>query len=109
MVYYIQRQGEPLNQKNQNQEDRMSRDGYNSDDRLLDAIEAITGGNLDCEGDCGNDACDGTHPEDCGDAAVSLWCDGGREDELRAWLDKKHPGWSDEAPLAWGAGHLEAK
>ena len=87
----------------------MSRDGYNSDDRLLDAIEAITDGNLDCEGDCGNEACDGTHPEDCGDDAVALWRDGGRENELRTWLDKKHPGWRDDAPLAWGAGHLDAK
>ena len=109
MVYYMQRQGEPLNQINQTKEDRMSRDGYNSDDRLLDAIEAITGGNLDCSGDCDNEACDGAHPEDCADDAVALWYNGGREDELRTWLDKKYPTWRDDAPLAWGAGYLEAK
>ena len=85
----------------------MSRDGYNSDDRLLEAIEAITGGNLDCEGECGNFGCDGTQPENCGDEAVILWCDGGREDEIRAWLDQHYPEWRDDAPLEWGAGELE--
>lgn len=86
----------------------MSRNGYNSDERVLEAIEAITGGNLDCNGNCDNEECDGAHPENCGDAAVILWCDGGRENELRAWLDKHYPEWRNDAPLAWGAGHLTA-
>ena len=31
----------------------MMRGGYETDDRLVDAIEAITGGNLGCAGECG--------------------------------------------------------
>jgi hypothetical protein len=84
----------------------VSRDGYNTDDRLLEAIEAITDGDIGCCGDCGEYACDGSHPENCGDEAVALWRDGGRENELREWLDKKYPKWRDDAPLSWGAGEL---
>lgn len=94
----------------------MHRNGYETDDRLLDAIDAITGGDLDCEGQCGGhvdlnpydpdyrDHC----IEDCNDPAVVLWREGGRENELRRWLDKNHPGWRADAPLAWGAGELTA-
>lgn len=84
----------------------MSRDGYMTDDRILDCIEALTGGNLECRGECGAPACEGGHPEDCNDPAVKLWADGGRDKELIAWLDKNRPGWRDDAPLCWGAGYL---
>ena len=73
------------------------RDGYQTDERLLDAIEAITGGDLD--------ASDG-YPEDSDDPAVALWRDGGRDDELREWLDANRPGWRADAPLSWGSGEL---
>lgn len=85
----------------------MSRDGYNTDERLLDAIEAVTAGNLDCAGECGQGGCDGDHPENCDDPAVVLWRDGGRETELHAWLDVRRPGWRADAPLPWGEGELE--
>ena len=84
----------------------MSRDGYQTDGRILEAIEAITGGNLDCQGECDNFGCDGMHPENCADDAVTLWRDGGREDEIRAWLDKNYPDWTDDAPLMWGCDEL---
>ena len=85
----------------------MSRNRYETDDRLLDAIEAISGGSLDCAGRCENPNCDGTHPENCSDSAVALWRDGGEDDRLRSWLDEHHPGWRDDAPLAWGAEEFE--
>ena len=85
----------------------MMRGGYETDDRLVDAIEAITGGNLGCAGECGQGGCDGSHPEDCADPAVVLWRDGGRENELRTWLDAHRPGWRADAPLPWGECELE--
>ena len=79
----------------------MSRNGYETDDRLLDAIEAISGGSLDCA--------DGTHPENCSNPAVVLWRDGGEDDRLRSWLDEHHPGWRDDAPLPWGSGEFDGE
>jgi len=84
----------------------MSRDGYNTDARLMEAIEAVTGGNLDCRGECGNSGCDGTQPQLCGDPAVKLWCDGGHEQELRDWLNNNYPDWKNDSPLIWGEDKL---
>lgn len=86
----------------------MSRDSYRTDRRLMQAIEGITGGNLDCAGECGNHACDGTDAGRCADVAVALWRAGGREDELRAWLDTHYQDWRDDAPIDWGEGYLRA-
>ena len=66
----------------------VTREGYQTDDRILDAIEAITGGNL--------------LANHSADPARQLWLHGGREAEIRAWLDKHRPNWRDEAPLWWG-------
>ena len=80
---------------------------YETDEMILEAIEAITGGNLECGGECGNFACDGSHPENCDDPAVQMWCEGGNDEKVRAWLDVNYPSWRDEAPLPWGAGELD--
>jgi hypothetical protein len=66
----------------------MSRSGYQTDERILCAIEALTQGNM--------------NSRDIYDPAISLWAEGGREDEIRVWLDEYHPEWRDEAPLHWG-------
>jgi len=84
----------------------MSRDGYQTDERLLEAIEAITGGNLNCNGECEHPMCDGSHPEKCYDPAVMLWTEGGREADIRAWLNAHYPDWAEDAPLYWGGGPL---
>jgi len=81
-------------------------DGYETDDRIMDAIEHLVNSEFGCGGECGNPGCDGSHPESCDNPAVMLWCDGGRDDELRSWLDKHHNGWRDDGPLSWGAGEL---
>jgi hypothetical protein len=77
-------------------------DGWKSDDALLQAIEAVTGGTMDHEPEtCGSVRCDGRTPDNCQDPAVALWRDGGREDELAAYLDEHTPGWRN-AGLYWG-------
>ena len=80
---------------------------YNTDERLLEAIETITGGNLACVGGCNNPLCDGIHPEHCSDPAVVLWREGGRQNELMVWLDKKYPEWHVDmkrVPIYWKEG-----
>lgn len=85
----------------------MSKLELETDNRLLQAIEAISGGDLDCSGDCGNAMCDGGHPENCDDPVMELWREGGRDQEMRDWLDEHYPDWRDDAPLAWGSDEFE--
>ena len=79
-----------------------------TDTRLCEAIEAVTGGQLDCCGACG--VSPDAHPELCQDPAVRLWADGSPDLESRLveWMDTHYPGWRDESPLDWGAGYLDA-
>ena len=64
----------------------MSKLELETDNRLLQAIEAISGGDLDCSGDCGNAMCDGGHPENCD----QLWSYGEKEEGTR----KSGIGWT---------------
>ena len=72
--------------------------GYCTDKMILDAIEAIAGDELFYDDETGEMS-----------AAHFLWSEGGRDEELRTWLDKNRPGWRDDAPLPWGAGELTAE
>ena len=81
--------------------------GFGTDERLLEAIEAVSGGCLGCSGGCDEQLCDDAHSDYCCDPAVVLWRDGGEDEALRAWLDSHYPEWREDAPLPWGAGEFE--
>ena len=69
---------------------------YDTDQRVMRAIEALTGG------DFSNGS---SHPENDDDPAVVEWREGNLSNaELTQWLDQNEPGWREEAPLSWGAG-----
>lgn len=74
----------------------MNRSGYCTDERLLDAIEAVSGDDLWFDDETGEMS-----------AAHMLWDDGGKDNEIRVWLDANYPEWKNDAPLAWGWGEFK--
>jgi len=73
-------------------------DGFETDYRILDAIEEIAGMSLL------ND--DGDTDEES--KAYILWTNGGDEKEILQYLDENYPDWKDYAPLYWGYGGIRA-
>jgi len=78
-------------------DDRHEYDGYQTDGRLLEAIEEVAGGTLG----------QSEESEYSKDPAEVLWREGGRDAELITWLDAHYPDWHEDAPLCWGEGNLD--
>lgn len=67
-------------------------DSLNTDERLIAAIEALTGGSID-------------NPEG---PAMHEWREGEIDPaDITRWLDANAPDWRDEAPLSWGEAEFE--
>lgn len=76
---------------------------YETDERILLAIEAVAGDTLD-------DGLDDNHePVRPPSRAHLLWANGGREAEIRTALDHLSPGWRDDAPLSWWDNRFEGE
>ena len=67
-------------------------DGFETDYRILDALEEITG----------------TDITDDESAAYKWWANGGNEDQIVEYINIHYPDWKESAPLYWGAGGVNA-